>query len=247
LRDELTDEEKKDWARREGYRKTVSRLKALNLRKREASSSASSELFGRIKAEYQTDYWRSTLWEASPASFDIEDPNNAGSLIESLFQPDDFVWSGGLYDSGKPHHSENFQTVEDLLKKSQQRERISGSTFKRGSYSRSESNVTKQRYILAESDDMSFAESACLLPLFNALSITTRAIVHTGGKSLHFWVDHSEETKRILKTSASALKLDVEALSRSTNPLRLPGCLHEKTNNPARLYYLNPISILKKQ
>lgn len=76
------------------------------------------------------------------------------------------------------------------------------------------------------------------------LKMNLRAVIDTGGKSLHGWFDRpSPEGIDALKTLLHGLAIDAAVFDRcSSNPLRAPGCQHEGTGKIAQLLYLKPIS-----
>ena len=258
---EYTPEEKRRWKMAKSKREVQDRLdvmKTQKLNKLEAQKIAQSlELFRRIKTKHFTDCWRSMIHEGSPLQFDIEDPRNAAELIHHLFEPNDFIWNGGLASSGSPSHAANFLTAVELLKKSCIGDRITGSTFKTNIprlHNRAKEHIDRRLFILVESDDLigkkpenkaeaeeNKALSACLFPFLTMLNVTIRAVIDSGGKSLHFWVDYSEHNEALLLKLAEGLHLDRLVIANGAAPLRLPGCIHEKTMKPANLIYLNPI------
>jgi hypothetical protein len=258
---EYTPEEKRRWSRDKSKRRTVAALESLKKQKfnkiEDQKIAQALELFQRLKTKHFTDCWRSMIHEGSPLQFDIEDPRNAGELIHHLFDPDDFIWNGGLTSSGSPAHTVNFLSVEELLKRGRMGDRITGSTFKKDIpmlHNRAKEHIDRRLFILVESDDLigkkpenaSEAEenkalSACLFPFLTMLGLTIRVVLDSGGKSLHFWVDYSEHNEALLLRLAEGLHLDRLVIANGAAPLRLPGCIHEATMKPANLIYLNPI------
>ena len=76
------------------------------------------------------------------------------------------------------------------------------------------------------------------------LGLILRAVIDTGNKSLHAWFDRpSLADFEALSSKAKALCIDKGVLDQCQfSPLRLPGCIHSKSQSPATLIYLNPIT-----
>ena len=81
--------------------------------------------------------------------------------------------------------------------------------------------------------------------LRNEFHLSLRAVIDTGGKSLHGWFDHpTPRATAGLTRLAEGLAIDTNVLANAAAfPLRLPGCLHTTTGQRARLLYLKPISM----
>jgi hypothetical protein len=149
-------------------------------------------------------------------------------FLTSLFKPNDMLWIGELFEK-------TFLTLEDWLK----RRAIFGcfishSTFKPGSRSRCNGNVDERKFLVVESDDLKPHEA---MAVFAALEehhgLTRRALVSSGGKSLHAWFDwegDAEDWKAVLK----GYQCDPANL-RPSQPARLPGITRPDTGRPQEL------------
>ena len=177
-------------------------------------------------------------------------------FIISLYQLDDILWLGGQYDSGEEKHRANFRTCAEWLELTELPPRIAPATFHAGSFSRSSINVKTSPFIIIESDDLvghkpvtledrerNKALSHALIGYAqHELGLTLRAVIDTGNKSLHAWFDRPPPSELdAIKKMAAGLRIDLSALDQGHSPFRMPGCTHDKTNQPARLLYLNPI------
>ncbi len=199
--------------------------------------------------------WRDALDEGTLIT--LKDRRHDSRLfIESLFQDDEIVWMGETYESGREENRHNFRPVSDWLELDQLPPRVAAGTFHRGSISRNSESVDNSPFIVIESDDLIGHEprdekerdqnKAASFALFfycqEKLGLHPRAVIDTGNKSLHLWFDRPppDEFSALLKL-ADGLRIDRGLLERcQCSPLRLPGTIHEKTNNPAELYFINP-------
>ncbi len=158
----------------------------------------------------------------SPVSIPA-DPLEHWSIFLNLLQPDDIIWVGSTYDSGSPENAHHFQPVSKWRDFSQAPFQFTcPSTFKAGSYSRSNDNVLVRRYLVVESDTLQKAE---ILAVFKWLrqNLPLYAIVDTAGKSLHGWFEYpSEQQLAELKIMLPAMGCD-PALFKPSQPCRVPG------------------------
>jgi len=152
------------------------------------------------------------------------DPLEHWQLFLGLFKPEDIIWAGSTYDSGKPDNAHHFQTVSKWREFPQAPFQFTcPSTFKPGSYSRSNDNVLARRFLVVESDTLQKAE---ILAVFRwlQLNLPLHAIVDTAGKSLHGWFDCPNENQLAeLKIMLPAMGCD-PALFKPSQPCRVPGC-----------------------
>ena len=175
--------------------------------------------------------------ESSPIRLD-GDPADDWRLLLGLFPQDDTVWIGDTRDSAPENAPEwkrrqaaqHFRKVSEWLKE----RRAPGnftcpSVFKNNSHSRSNENVIARRFLVVESDPQPEKKTGLsrsqMLALIQWLrrSIRLRAVVCTGGKSLHGWFDDPEPRfLDELRTILPALQCD-EALFKASQPVRLPG------------------------
>jgi hypothetical protein len=208
----------------------------------------------QILAPYLSDSWRADFWDESPVILDTPESDDSNLFIRALFDPEDVLWLGDQFDSGQPKHEANFRSAADWLKLKSLPPRIASGIFKPGIISRSDANLTSSPFIVIESDDLIGHKPtddlerednkrlcAALITLCrDRLKLTLCAVIDTGGKSLHGWFDRpSEDALETLMSISQGLAIDTAVITRASNPLRLPGCLHQSTGRPARLLYLN--------
>jgi hypothetical protein len=149
-------------------------------------------------------------------------------FLTTLFEPNDVLWIGEVFQK-------NFLSLEDWLKKPAIFGCfVSHCTFKPGSRSRCNDEVDERKYLVVESDKLKPHE---VMAVFCALEdhhgLTPRALVSTGGKSLHAWFDwegNAEDWAVVLK----GYKCDPATL-RPSQPVRLPGIIRPDTGRPQEL------------
>jgi hypothetical protein len=251
---ELTDEEKQEWKRRkdEENARQCKRLLA------KARDKQIAKKIPQFLSPFIVDEWCLEMLDESPIRFRDEESLRHEFLLR-MFYMDDILWLGDKRtDSGEQKHAKNFRTVAEWIKQEKLPQMISAGTFHAGSISRGKDFVKLAPYIVIESDDIIGYEpvtqadkdenkklSAALIRYAqHRLGLILRAVIITGNKSLHAWFDRpSEDDFRALLSRAKALCIDTGVLeSCQSSPLRLPGCLHPKTNKKASLIYLNPIT-----
>lgn len=254
---ELSPEIKRQWAADKRGREGVAHRHRLRITEQEMLTERIQAIQEKKLAPYLTSDWKADLWHSSPIIFDH--PESAPhDFILSLFKPDDLLWMGEPYDTGKPQHASNFKACREWLKLNTLPSRIAAGTFHSGSISRSKNNVKTSPFILIESDDLigrkpctqeererNKALSCALIGYAqDKLGLTLRAVIDTGNKSLHAWYDRPPEAAmNAIRKMAAGLHIDEAILERcQSSPLRMPHCIHEKTNTAARLLYLNPIT-----
>lgn len=141
-----------------------------------------------------------------------------------LWQDNDIVWNGDVYDSGDGH-SKNFRTRKQFLEQGPLGNFTCGSAFKTGTFHRTNENVQTPRYLICESDKLTHDQTLSVF-LFIRESIKLRMIVDAGNKSLHGWFDWptSPLTLKILRTMLPEIGFDRQTLKES-QPVRLPGVM----------------------
>lgn len=177
------------------------------------------------------------VWESSPFRLD-GDIKDEWRLHLGLFKPEDVLWIGDKYDSAaedkpdwqKERAALHFRTVAEWLKESKAPGNFTcGSVFKNNIHSRSNENVLSRPFLIIESDPN--PEKGTGLNRAQMLSVTAwcqqfmrlRAIVDTGGKSLHSWFDYPDDAAIAeLKLILPSLGCD-PALFKPAQPCRLAG------------------------
>ncbi len=149
-------------------------------------------------------------------------------LLLKHFRPDDVIWIGDKFDSGKPEHARHFKTCEDWLSlKAAPGPFTCPSTFKNTSHARSNENIVARRYLVVESDTLNRNEVGAVFRwLKEGCDLKLVAIIDTGGKSLHAWFEFEEDLLDTQKLVLPALQCDPKLFTPS-QPVRLPGVLRE--------------------
>jgi hypothetical protein len=254
-----TDEDKEEWKKRKRHENDCEVIRLLEAaQNRTAKANAPAALNKRL-APYLEDDWYLEFLDQSPIRFRDNESLRHEFLLR-LFYSDDILWLGkDRYQSGKPHHAANFRTRDEWLKDDELPQRICSGTFDEGCISRAKEFVDLSPYIVIECDEIIGKEpktdaekaenkklnAALIRYAQDRLGLTLRAVIDTGNKSLHGWFDHpSQHNFEALCENAELLGIDPSVLK--TSPVcavMLPGCIHEKSNKPATLIYLNPITI----
>ena len=147
--------------------------------------------------------------------------------------------AGILEERNMRLRSINFRSVSELLKESKCPGNFTcPATFKNSVYSRSNENVLTRPYLVIESDTLSRGQMLSVIAWCQQF-MRLRAIVDTGGKSLHGWFDYPPEASLVeLKTILPAIGCD-PALFKPAQPCRLPGAWRSEKSNFQHLRYLD--------
>lgn len=255
---EPTPEQRQEWSKRKREEEAREALRLLEAaQNRKAKANAPEALNKRLKP-YLEDDWYLEFLDQSPIRFH-DSKSLRHEFISSLFYADDILWMGkDRYQSGKPHHAANFRTRDEWLKLETLPVLMAAGVFYPDSINRNERNVELSPYIVIECDEIIGKEpktgaekaenkrlSAALIQYAQKrLGLTLRAVVDTGNKSLHAWFDRpSRRDFEALLEVSKHFKIDTGLLEQCPHsPLRLHGAIHSKSNQPATLIYLNPIT-----
>ena len=248
---ESAEEEKKEYATRKERKKEREVMRLLEAAQdRRAKANAPAALKKRLRP-YLKDDWYLEFLDQSPIRFHDEETLRHEFLLR-LFYSDDILWLGkDRYQSGQPHHAANFRTRDEWLKDKDLPPLVAAGVFREGSISRGKDAVELSPYIVIECDEIGDTPaknkklSAALIRYAQkALGLILRAVIDTGNKSLHAWFDRPSQTDfEALLKHADHFMIDPGLLEQCQHsPLRLPGAIHEKSNKPATLIYLNPIT-----
>jgi hypothetical protein len=159
-------------------------------------------------------------------------------LLLARFKPDDVVWIGDKFDSGKSHHARHFKTVTEWLKQTDAPGPfLCPSTFKNTSIARSNDNILARRFLVVESDALTKDQVGSVFKwLRQEAGLHLVAIVDTAGKSLHGWFAYpADEEVDDLKLVLPVFQCDPKLFTPS-QPVRLPGALRD--GKYQRLVYL---------
>jgi hypothetical protein len=140
------------------------------------------------------------------------------------------VWIGAVFNSGQPEHRTHFRPVADWYQIGPVMGNFTcGSSFKPGSYSRSNENCNGTRFMVVESDTLPKDEVGAIFAYLNLrLHFNLHAVIDTAGKSLHGWFDAPRD-RRIegrLKATLTVLGCDPKLFTYS-QPVRVPGAFRE--------------------
>jgi len=241
-RKELTPEEKRAYAKRKAKEESTAKRAAIEADRLRAISEAIDPK--KALEPFLRDDWKQSLIHSSPIA--LTGHNLQARFIEQMFNGKGLIWMGDVYDSGKPEHSRHFKTANEWIESNHRgrpwHPRVAAGTFKPGSISRGKDHVLLSPFIVAEFDELTKNESAALANLLVArFRLKLRAVIDTGNRSLHLWYDRpSKRTVKAIRPILTALKYDKGLFNGSDHsPLRMPGCIHKKTGNPAELLFLN--------
>ncbi|OPY72240.1 MAG: hypothetical protein A4E63_01273 [Syntrophorhabdus sp. PtaU1.Bin050] len=178
------------------------------------------------------------LWEASPIRLLDEPKSDPALLLRTLFDDDDYLFIGERYQSGIL--GDTIRTVKEwitffetggktvphilinpLTGRPAPKESGEGETY------RGNGNVAAYRYCLVEFDTINIEDQ---IGFFTSVRLPIVALIHTGGKSVHAWVDVSKLVE--VKTRE---QWDTEIKGRLYDRLLTPLGVDAACSNPARL------------
>ena len=162
----------------------------------------------------------------SPVSVTGNEPEHWKLLLQK-FQPDDVVWIGDKFDSGKPEHAAHFKTASEWLKYSvAPAPFICPVAFKNMAFARSNDNIVARRFLVVESDTLTRDQVCAVFRWLTECDLKLVAIVDTAGKSLHGWFEFEEDLLDDLKLILPAYQCDPKLFTPS-QPVRLPSALRD--------------------
>ena len=136
------------------------------------------------------------LWEDSPVRIANEPREDTALFLSVMFRPNDLLWIGERHDPGIPGtnirtaaqwieffrsngKTAPFIIVNPLTGTAAQKRDGDGETY------RGDKNIAEYRYCLGEFDNITREEQ---LRFWDASGLPVRALVDTGGKSIHAWI-----------------------------------------------------------
>lgn len=165
-----------------------------------------------------------SAWEESPIP--LNDPSGDWKKMLGLFDLNDIVWIGEPTDSGD-HAKDHFRPVANWLSGTPSGHFTCPSTFKSGVFSRSNSNIEKRPYLVIESDTLTQEQTLAVTKWLSKF-LPLRAVLYTGGKSIHSWFKFpSEALFEKLKIILPVFGCD-PALFKASQPVRLAGVKREE-------------------
>ncbi|MFN7137726.1 MAG: hypothetical protein ACK4UN_00125 [Limisphaerales bacterium] len=182
----------------------------------------------RFKTEmFERFHWPwAQIVEDSPLQVSERDAEDQFRTWLKLWPPHCHIWIGDVYSSGKPEHRTHFRPITDWYQIGPALGNYTcGSSFKPGSYRRSNENLNGHRFLVVESDTLSRDEvGAVFFYLRRRLRYRLHCIIDTGGKSLHGWFDAppNKLLENRLKTGLTVFGCDPKVFTYS-QPVRVPG------------------------
>ena len=220
-------------------------------RQDQANSSIAAAHLADIVEEYAFDEY--DLWEASQVILEAPAPDDWKHFLR-LWPDGGLIWIGGVFDTGKEEHHTHFRTKEEWLTlEKPPGHRIAPATFHHGP-SRTLDAVDGTPFMVVDIDSAigfkprshadftanKTAGRALLRWMVEKCRLHLRAVIDTGSKGLHAYFQRPPDDQiRAWQSIAESLGIDKGILTAHAAPLRLPGCLHEKTALPARLLFLD--------
>jgi len=191
----------------------------------------------RVNAErFRTELFEKFRWpmaqilEESPLQVCERDPEDQFRTWLKLWPAHCTVWIGDVFNSGRPEHRTHFRPVADWYKIGPVMGNYTcGSSFKPGSYQRSNENLNGHRFLVMESDSLSRDEVGAIFAYLNRrLHFNLHAVVDTAGKSLHGWFDapRSRVVEERLRAVLVLFGCDAKVFTYS-QPVRVPGAFRD--------------------
>lgn len=163
-------------------------------------------------------------------------PEEDGKLFLRLYNLNDTLWIGEPTDSGREEKKDHFKPVSEWISQDIDFHFTCPSTFKAGSFSRSNENVLSRPFLVIESDTLTQDETCSLFKWMKGF-LVLRAIIFTGGKSMHGWFEFPRlDLFEKLKVCLPELGCD-EALFKPSQPVRMPGI--KRNDQWQCLYWFN--------
>ena len=159
-------------------------------------------------------------------------------LMLGLFKPEEIIFLGSRWDS----NPQNFKPAGEWMKflVPQPFEQIGPAVYKDGVTARRKDQILYQPYMVVESDRLTFDESCAIFSwLKNRAKLNLKAIVYTGGKSLHAWYEMPSESHfKDLKIILPELGCD-PAMLRTGQISRMPGAYRVDKGKFQTLHYFS--------
>lgn len=168
--------------------------------------------------------------EDSPLLVAERDPEDQFRTWLRLWPAHCHVWIGDVFSSGRPEHRTHFRPLCEWYQIGPVMGNYTcGSSFKPGSYRRSNENLNGHRFMVIESDTLAKDEvGAVFAYLRRRLHYRLHCIIDTAGKSLHAWFDapKNKVLENRLKAGLTAFGCDPKVFTYS-QPVRVPGAYRE--------------------
>jgi len=168
----------------------------------------------------------SEILDGSPLLVADRDPEDQFRTWLKLWPAHCTVWIGDIYSSGKTEHRTHFRTLAEWYQIGPVMGNFTcGSSFKPGSYQRSNENLNGHRFLVVESDVLSRDEIGAVFAfLRRRLHYELHCIIDTAGKSLHGWFETPPNKiwENRLKAGLEVFGCDPKVFTYS-QPVRVPG------------------------
>lgn len=201
------------------------------------------------------------LWELSPIRLHNAPKDDSGLFLKTLFDENDLIWIDEFGEIGKP--GENIKPVIEWIEELQNGRKtaphiivnpLTGKPAPKKSNPdemtyRGDNCISTFKYCLGEFDNLSHEDQ---IRFWTAVRLPIVALIDTGGKSIHAWVDvqklapvsTSEEWEKNIKNRLydrlfTPLGID-GACANPARLSRLPGHFREEKGNFQRLLWLSP-------
>ncbi len=171
------------------------------------------------------------------------------AFLGSMFEDHEIVWCGQVWQTGDKKDrrtkavigtwAERFQPMNHWWYNVPRTEFISHCTFVPGSVSRCNESVMTRKYLVIESDVLTVDQIGAVFTwLWAERGLKLRAVVYSGGKSLHGWFDMPDNPPEQLAAILSGLDCD-PACIRPSQPVRLAGRTRLDKAKTQTLLYLD--------
>jgi hypothetical protein len=187
---------------------------------------------------------RPEMSAGSPVAPPTDAKEGARALL-TLFPAGDVVWVGDHKDSGQPRHAAHFRPAAEWIGRRfcPAGPRICPAAFRPGGFSRCQAAVEARRFLVVESDCLSYGEQGAIFRWLRG-HLRLRAVVDTAGRSLHGWFDAPgpgllREIKMAFECIWDGRAMD-PALFNPAQPCRLPGWPRSDSGAVPRLIYFDP-------
>jgi hypothetical protein len=160
----------------------------------------------------------------------------------SLFQPQDTLWCGMPFDSGRAFCTKHFKLLEKWQKIGIPKSwsYTTGCVFVSGVFSRCDANVVARKYLVLESDTLTQEETRAVIEWVSfVFELPLRAIVFSGHRSLHAWFDYpggawlAEHRADLIAAGFCA-----STINKHSQPIRLGGAVNQKTRKLQEVLFL---------
>lgn len=211
-------------------------------KKRKGLEQRAADIRPHILEKY---HWPAdSIAAASPVAINLP-VERQHRYIFDLFNDDDVLWCApSVKCTGARWHDKYFHKAARWAREYKcPGAFICPNTFEAGTFSRSDANIARRRFLVVESDTLSRDQVGAVFKwMIVCLGMSLRAVVNTGGRSLHAWFTYpSEGLPEKLRIILEGLGCE-PAMFRPAQPCRLPGVRRPDTGCWQELLYLAPPS-----